>query len=193
MKEISENSPHLLQAQSQIQGDQSLFARGKCHEHVVKVYASNLEKPSRQCIIILNKTRHLCWGDFLPLSKWASEKLSWGENIYVQVHYSYWLNKVAIFLDSVTKVCTSTFNSTQWPHLILDPKFTHSLAIQHLLGTYYIQGILCQAIEIQIWKHWKYKKSSAKKNSVSLLSNVVVELNAACLVTEEYLSKEVWL
>lgn len=42
IKETSEISPPLLDTQSEIQGDESLLAEGKCHEYNSKAYTRNL-------------------------------------------------------------------------------------------------------------------------------------------------------
>lgn len=73
IKETSENSPDLLQAQSEIQGDESVLAEGKCHEYIIEGYTSILRENLFLCVnkkftIILNKIRDLCWGFSMCLS-----------------------------------------------------------------------------------------------------------------------------
>lgn len=55
IKKISENSPDLLQTQSEIQGDDSSHIEGTCHEYIIEAYTSNLRGKSRSCV---NKNMH---------------------------------------------------------------------------------------------------------------------------------------
>lgn len=50
IKETSENAPDLLQTPSEIQGDESLLAVGKRHEHLVEAYTNNLRGKSCSCV-----------------------------------------------------------------------------------------------------------------------------------------------
>ena len=55
IKKTSENSPDLLQTQSEIQGDDSSHIEGTCHEYIIEAYTSNLRGKSRSCV---NKNMH---------------------------------------------------------------------------------------------------------------------------------------
>ena len=46
IKKTSENSPDLLQTQSEIQGDELLLIEGKCREDIIEAYTSNLRGKS---------------------------------------------------------------------------------------------------------------------------------------------------
>lgn len=54
IKETSENSPDLLQTQSENQGDESFLAEGKCHEYIIEAYTSNPREKSCSCVWIKN-------------------------------------------------------------------------------------------------------------------------------------------
>lgn len=56
IKKTSENSPDLLQTQSEIQGDESLLVEGKCCEYIIEAYTSNLRGKSHSCV---NKKMHI--------------------------------------------------------------------------------------------------------------------------------------
>lgn len=49
-KETSEYSPDLLQTQSEIQGDESLLAEGKCQEYIIEDSMSNLDEKFSSCV-----------------------------------------------------------------------------------------------------------------------------------------------
>ena len=61
IKETPENSAVLLQTQSEIQGDESFLAEGKCLEYSLKAYTGNLREKSfflcmnKKLPLILNK------------------------------------------------------------------------------------------------------------------------------------------
>lgn len=50
IKKTSENSPDVLQTQSEIQGDESLLVEGKCHEYITEAYTSKLRGKSHSCV-----------------------------------------------------------------------------------------------------------------------------------------------
>lgn len=54
IKETWENSPDLVQTQSEIRGDESFLAEGKCHVYIIEAYPSNLRGKSCSCVWIKN-------------------------------------------------------------------------------------------------------------------------------------------
>lgn len=98
IKETSENSLDLLQTQTEIQGDESLLAEGKCHEYIIEAYTSNLRGKScscvsKKCTLILNKISNMCWGNFVGFYPNGLVKNYLRERAYTHyVHYACHLN-----------------------------------------------------------------------------------------------------
>lgn len=88
IKETSENAPDLLQSQSEIQGDESLLAVGKCHEYIIEAYTGNHRKKTlflfvnKKYTLILNKISDMWW-DSLWLCSVVLVKSYWRKREFV--------------------------------------------------------------------------------------------------------------